>query len=47
MRILVDVEKVDWDKVSVKREDGVCLGPGLGDGILGRLQAVPHMLMVD
>ena len=46
MRILVDVEKVDWDKVSVEREDSALLGPGSGDGILVRLQAVPHMVMV-
>lgn len=38
MRILVDVEKVDWDKVSVKKEGSALLGPGPGDGIPVRPQ---------
>lgn len=47
MRILVDVEKVDWDKVSVQKEGSVLLGPGPGDGILVTPQAGPHVVMVS
>lgn len=46
MRILVDVEKVDWDKVSMKKEDSVLLEPESGDGIPVRPQAVPLIVMV-
>lgn len=39
----MDVEKVDWDKVSVKKEGSVLLGPGPGDGTLVRPRAGPHV----